>query len=188
MAVLVSGCLSAEHHGGSAPAHSGAMSNGARGSGTHSVQHFRGAPSMRMVPYAYPVAYGNDAAPADQAYTDSSEAAPAEAGADEPPRPQYATAAEPPAHSVILNFEDSDETATPEPTHYYIALKDHHIYLAVAYWVEGDTLHYFLPGNTHNQVSLSLVDRDLMRRLNQESGTEVQLPVGRKTGNSLSTP
>jgi hypothetical protein len=31
-------------------------------------------------------------------------------------------------------------------------------------WLTGwkeSTLHYFLPGNTHNQVSLSLVDKDL---------------------------
>jgi hypothetical protein len=37
-------------------------------------------------------------------------------------------------------------------------------------------LHYFLPGNTHNQVSLSMVDRDLMDRLNRESGAVVRLP------------
>jgi len=49
----------------------------------------------------------------------------------------------------------------------------------VAYWVDGDTLHYFLPGNTHNQVSLALVDRDLTQRLNRESGVEVHLPVGK---------
>jgi hypothetical protein len=42
--------------------------------------------------------------------------------------------------------------------------------------VEGDTLHYFLPGNTHNQVSLSLVDYDLTQRLNRESDAEVRLP------------
>ncbi len=132
---------------------------------------------MMLVPYAYPVAYGYGVPAADQSYTDAGEAAPpAEAGANDSSGPQYATAAEPPPHSMILNFEDSDETAPAEPAHYYIALKDHHVYLAVAYWVEGDTLHYFLPGNTHNQVSLSLVDRDLMRRLNRESGTEVQLP------------
>ena len=49
-------------------------------------------------------------------------------------------------------------TATP---HYLIAFKDHTIYSAVAYWVDGDTLHYFTTGNTHNQASVSLIDRDL---------------------------
>jgi len=131
---------------------------------------------MVMIPYAYPVAYGSDAPAADQSYTDSYEGAPAAASAGDSSGPQYTTAAEPPPHSLILNFEDSDAAATAEPEHYYVALKDHHVYLAVAYWVDGDTLHYVLPGNTHNQVSLSLVDRDLMQRLNRESGTEVRLP------------
>ena len=62
-------------------------------------------------------------------------------------------------------------------THYLIAFKDHSIYSAVAYWVEGDTLHYFTTGNTHNQVSLSLVDRDLTMRLNKESGVDIKLPA-----------
>ena len=178
IAMLVSGCLAAQHHGGSSSGHAGAAPNGAHWSGTHSVQHFRSAPSTVMAPYyAYPAAYGYDATPTDQSYTDSSEAAPPEAGAAGSSGSQYAVAAEPPPHSLILNFEDSDEPATPEPAHYYIALKDHHVYLAVAYWVEGETLHYFLSGNTHNQVSLSLVDYDLTKRLNRESGVEVRLPA-----------
>jgi hypothetical protein len=61
-------------------------------------------------------------------------------------------------------------------TGYLIAFKDHAIYSAVAYWVEGDTLHYFTSGNVHNQASVSLVDRELTERLNREKGTEVRLP------------
>lgn len=179
IAVLVSGSLLAQHHGdhgGSAPARSGAVSSSARWSGTHSASRFQHTPTMVMIPYAYPAAYGYDAPPADQSYTDSYQAAPAAAGDNDSPGRQYNTAAEPPPHSMILNMEGMDEYPPPEPVHYYVALKDHHVYLAVAYWVEGDTLHYFLPGNTHNQVSLSLVDRDLMQRLNRESGSEVRLP------------
>ena len=70
---------------------------------------------------------------------------------------------------------DSGPTASP----YLIAFKDHSIFSAVAYWVEGDTLHYFTDGNTHNQVSLSLVDRDLTKRLNEESGLKVNLPAAK---------
>jgi hypothetical protein len=66
--------------------------------------------------------------------------------------------------------------STAEPSHYLIAFTDHSIYSAVAYWVDGDTLHYFTSGNTHNQVSVSLVDRDLTKRLNEESGLELKLP------------
>ena len=68
---------------------------------------------------------------------------------------------------------NNDESDTP---HYLIAFKDHTIYSAVAYWVDGDTLHYFTTPSTHNQVSLALVDRDLTQRLNQESGVDLKLP------------
>ena len=61
-------------------------------------------------------------------------------------------------------------------TGYLIAFKDHTIYSAVAYWVDGETLHYFTSGNNHNQVSLSLIDRELTERLNKEKGAEVKLP------------
>ena len=66
--------------------------------------------------------------------------------------------------------------STAEPSHYLIAFKDRSIYSAVAYWVDGDTLHYYTSGSTHNQVSVSLVDRDLTERLNEESGLELKLP------------
>ena len=73
--------------------------------------------------------------------------------------------------------QDDAAAAAPEVTHYLIAFKDHTIYSAVNYWVDGDTLHYFTGGNTHNQVSLSLVDRDLTARLNKESGVDLKLPA-----------
>ncbi len=70
----------------------------------------------------------------------------------------------------------SAEPAPPEAEHYLLAFKDHTIYSAVAFWVEGDTLHYFTSGNTHNQVSLSMVDKPLTERLNRESGIDLRLP------------
>lgn len=71
----------------------------------------------------------------------------------------------------------ADDDASPnEAPHYLIAFKDHSIYSAMAYWVDGDTLHYFTTGNTHNQASLSLVDRDLTDRLNHEAGVDMRLP------------
>ena len=80
------------------------------------------------------------------------------------------------APQAIVTQPAEDTAAGSEPAHYLIAFKDHTIYSAVAYWVEGNTLHYFTTGNTHNQVSLALVDRDLTDRLNRESGTNLQLP------------
>ncbi len=69
-----------------------------------------------------------------------------------------------------------DAASASDAPHYLIAFKDHNIYSARAYWVDGDTLQYFTNGNTHNQVSLTLVDRDLTERLNQGTGLEVKLP------------
>ena len=59
---------------------------------------------------------------------------------------------------------------------YLIAFKDHTIYAALAYWVEGNTLHYVTNQNTHNQVSLDLVDRELSSRLNRERSVDFRLP------------
>jgi len=60
--------------------------------------------------------------------------------------------------------------------HYLVAFKDHTIYSAIAYWVDGETLHYFTTGNTHNQASISLIDRELTNRLNRELGLDFKLP------------
>ena len=70
----------------------------------------------------------------------------------------------------------AEGSSTADPARYLIAYKDHTIYAAVAYWVDGDTLHYFTSGNTHNQISLSLVDVPLTERLNREAGNAVRLP------------
>jgi hypothetical protein len=177
IAALVAGSLAAEHrHEGGRPGHAGAGSHGAGWSDARSSPRYSRAAPMVAVPYVSPPMYPDNPPPADQPYTDSYQSPQAADGAGDSSRPQYAATAEPPPHGLILDFTDSD-AVTPEPPHYYIALKDHHVYLAVAYWVERDTLHYFLPGNTHNQVSLSLVDYGLTQRLNRESGTEVQLPA-----------
>ena len=71
---------------------------------------------------------------------------------------------------------DQPQTASAESPQYLIAFKDHTIYSAVAFWVDGQTLHYFTSGNTHNQVSLSLIDKPLTERLNKESGVDLRLP------------
>lgn len=72
---------------------------------------------------------------------------------------------------------DTTQAQPAEPTYYLLAFKDHSIYSAVGYWVDGDTLHYITTGNVHNQVSLSLVDRDLTAQLNKGRGVQVNLPL-----------
>lgn len=71
---------------------------------------------------------------------------------------------------------EADQAQAPESNRYLIAFKDHTIYSAVAYWADGDTLHYFTTGSTHNQASISLLDRELTERLNREMGTDFKLP------------
>jgi hypothetical protein len=137
------------------------------------------------VPYAYPVYVGGY----DNSY-------------DQPPaqqQPNVTVVYPPQAAPVIVNqfgppvdprelapgdnrepmgvYQPADQAEQSSNTdRYLIALKDHTIYSVVAYWVDGDTLHYFTAGNVHNQASISLVDRDLTTRLNKESGVEVKLP------------
>ncbi len=72
--------------------------------------------------------------------------------------------------------EEMADAAAQSAPYYLIAFKDHSIYSAVAYWIDGDTLHYFTSGNNHNQVSMSLVDRELTERLNRERKVDVRLP------------
>ena len=97
------------------------------------------------------------------------------------PQPQmYMAPAEPPRsqneeYSGPQSSPSSTEAATTDPTYYLLAFKDHSIYSAVGYWVDGDTLHYITTGNIHNQVSLSLVDRELTEQLNKGRGVQVRL-------------
>jgi hypothetical protein len=99
----------------------------------------------------------------DNAYTVSGNPPPQSLYQPQPPPPHPRETVETPAESE----------------HYLLAFKDHSIYSAVAYWVDGDTVHYFTAGNTHNQASLSLIDRELTERLNRESGHEVKLPAAK---------
>ncbi len=155
-------------------------------------QNFRRQPSMHgpgrtgnVVTYGYPVYVGG--------YIDNSYAV--EPAPQQQPNTTVIYAPQP--APVIINLFGSGDgrntgatttterppveepASSSEPSHYLIAFKDHTIYWAVAYWVDGDTLHYFTSGNTHNQVSLSLIDRDLTQRLNKESGLEVNLPAAK---------
>jgi hypothetical protein len=97
------------------------------------------------------------------------------------PAPEGDPYTQPQRGATIFQGQPSEPAAVDDrqpdstDTHYLIAFKDHIIYSAVAYWVDGDTLHYFTSGNTHNQASLSLVDRDLTERLNKELGIDFKL-------------
>jgi hypothetical protein len=72
--------------------------------------------------------------------------------------------------------ETADTPADENTSFFLIAFKDHSIYSAFAYWVEGDTLHYVTQQRVHNQASLNLVDRELTEKLNRNHSMQVKLP------------
>ena len=61
------------------------------------------------------------------------------------------------------------DSAVNSGNYYLIALKDHHVYSALAYWTEGSTFHYVTTQNTHNQAPFDSVDVEMTKRLNQDS-------------------
>ena len=156
----------------------------------------RGNRSVTPYVYAYPVyigggydnsfapqeSYGPEPAPQQQPnitviYPPQQHARPVmiQPGADS----EYNTNVRPPA-SIYETPRPGNTVSEPaESNRYLLAFKDHTIYSAVAYWVDGETLHYFTTGNTHNQASLSLIDRELTERLNRELGIDFKLPAAK---------
>jgi hypothetical protein len=62
---------------------------------------------------------------------------------------------------------------------FLIAMKDHTIFSAAAYWVEDDTLNYITTQGVHNRVSLDLVDRDFSKLLNAQRQIDFALPAAK---------
>jgi hypothetical protein len=71
---------------------------------------------------------------------------------------------------------DQTSTAAEQQVIFLVALKDHTIFPAIAYWVEGDTLNYITVQGAKNSVSLDLVDRDFSKQINKERKVEFGLP------------
>jgi hypothetical protein len=63
-----------------------------------------------------------------------------------------------------------------QPSVYLIALKDHTIFAAIGYWVEGDTINYITQDNVHNRIAIDLIDRAFTKQLNDERHIELRLP------------
>jgi hypothetical protein len=111
--------------------------------------------------------FGADQAPAQQANTNS--------GQNQGPQSA--------PESSSLRFYQAPQIQQQQPQQqdnqsvtFLIALKDKSVYSAVAYWPQGETLHYVTPDGKHNQVSLALVDRNLSATLNQDQKAELVLP------------
>jgi|HubBroStandDraft_4_1064222.scaffolds.fasta_scaffold556156_1 hypothetical protein len=69
-----------------------------------------------------------------------------------------------------------DYQTNDQPTIYLLAMTDHTIIPAIAYWVDGDTLNYITTEGSQNRVSLSLIDREFSRQLNDSRNVEFKLP------------
>jgi hypothetical protein len=168
-------------HGFSVTDPSFAFRLGATVSGWPAYTGGSGGRRVVYVPYVYPM-YGGYINPYPQQTT------PNVVIIQQPPQYQQ----QPTPQVVINNFADPNARAydgistyqaparapvenTADPAYYLIAFKDNTIYSAVAYWMEGDTLHYVTSGNVRNQVSLDLVDRELTERLNRDRNVTVKL-------------
>lgn len=150
--------------------------------------HNRGGRGAVVVPYAYPVFVGGygygypDPQPQQQPIIIYQQApAPAQ-----PPVIINQTFTPETARPVIREYGQeqsavqryqapSPASQPPDQQYYLIALNDHSIYSAVGYWQDGDTLHYLLPNNVHNQVSMALVDKQLTEQLNKDRSNPVRL-------------
>lgn len=139
------------------------------------------------VPFAYPVYVGGYGY--DNSYAGDPSGVPPQDPQQLPQQQPGMSVVYPPSAPPVIARQYGDQgpgvpapvadqpAQSDSPDHYLIALKDHTVYPVVAYWIQGDTLHYFMAGNVHNQVSMSLVDRPLTVRLNHELGLDVKLPA-----------
>ena len=146
--------------------------------------------------YAFPVYVGG--------YYDGSYLSPADQPAAQAPPGQNVIVAYPPAPEPVMIYPSGggdapapgeqsgvglyqpdpgeaveEPAAMQEQPYYLLAFKDRTVYSTPAYWVDGDTIHYFTAGNKHNQASVSLVDRELTGRLNRDSDHQVTLPAAK---------
>jgi len=95
-----------------------------------------------------------------------------------PQQPPYGSA--PPAQAAPPPPEDQNQpqaaAGDSSSIIFLIAMKDHTIFPAVAYWVDGDTLNYITAQGVRNRVSLDLVDKDFSKQLNRERSLDFALP------------
>jgi hypothetical protein len=106
---------------------------------------------------------------------------------------QSLVAPQPPLQPGVINPRDGEPAcvnaqcnairpqaaAEIRPTIYLLVFKDHRIMQALGYWMEAETLHYISVEYGLNQASISLIDRDLSQRLNDERGVAFTLPVAK---------
>jgi hypothetical protein len=100
------------------------------------------------------------------------------------PPPMAGAPDQPPTDDQSIHFYGQQGAPTgysPAPASdnrtYLIAYKDHSVYTAIAYWIEGSTLHYVTTANTHNQADLNLIDIDFTKKLNADRSMPFNVPA-----------
>lgn len=142
-------------------------------------------PRSVVVPYPifvngfYGYAPAPAAAPADYGYSDPSPVGlinqDFRPDAVNPSIVDYSNVPLPDADSADANT-DENGLKDDQPTIFLIALTDHTVVAAIAYWVDGDTLNWVSREAKQNHMSLSLVDREFSKQLNDERHVEFRLP------------
>jgi len=92
-----------------------------------------------------------------------------------PPPPQYAV---PEPQAPAPEAESRSPEQPGRSVYFQIAARDGSVYAALAYWVEGSTLHFMDFDGRHRQMPLSQVDRKRSEDLNDARNVEFRLPPG----------
>jgi hypothetical protein len=168
LAALLTTSVFAQHRGG----------GGAAGYRMRPARPYYASPGV--IPYAapYPVYYGYAPAPSPYDYGYGNPAPAAYVNPDYQPdnvNPQIVDYSNTPLPEPAANT-DENGLRDDEPTIFLIALKDHTVVAAIAYWADGDTLNWVSRDAKQNHMSLSLVDRAFSKQLNDERHVEFKLP------------
>jgi hypothetical protein len=93
----------------------------------------------------------------------------------EPPAVQGPASEPPVAYCNSAAQQDSTTEQERSPITYLIAMKDHTIISARGYWVQGDTLTYITPEGARKRISLTMVDEQFSKELNDEHNVDFDL-------------
>jgi len=168
-------------HRGSGGGHRGYSNGGHRGSGGLRYGHrgYRGFYSPWWGYGAYWPLYWGDSGLWDySSYYDGGyyDSAPNVTVVTPPPQPAYPVVISQPiqtAQPVVHEYRTQVDYGLPAerqtgPILYLIAFRDHVIRAALAYWVQGNTLHYLDTDHKEGQAPLSAVDPEFSAQLNRE--------------------
>lgn len=91
--------------------------------------------------------------------------------------PDYTPEVAKPVMREYSNISNPYENFTPaDQKIYLLALKDGTLRQSVAFWTEGDMLHYVQPDHAQNSIPVVNLDRESTKRFNSERGISIRLP------------